>query len=71
MPPAPLRHATYAPAPLRRQSYERRFFWFEAVEMWRKFFLVAGLALLERGSAAQLLLAIFVAFAYLVAFINT
>ena len=39
--------------------------------MLRKFLLVAGLALLERGSSAQLLLAIFVAFVYLIAFVNT
>ena len=39
--------------------------------MLKKFLLVAGLAMLERGSSPQLLLAIFVAFLYLVAQINT
>ena len=39
--------------------------------MLKKFILVAGLALMERGSTAQLLLALLIAFAYLVLFINT
>lgn len=43
----------------------------QAVEQIRKFTLVAGLAMLERGSSAQLLLATLVAFAYLVLAINT
>ena len=34
--------------------------------MLKKFLLVAGLAMLERGSSAQLLLAILVSFIYLV-----
>ena len=37
------------------KSYERQYFWFEALDMIRKFALVAGLALFEQGSTVQLM----------------
>ena len=40
------------------------------MQMFRKFLLVAGLALLPQGSTAQLLLAIMVSFAHLVLLLN-
>ena len=37
------------------KSYERPWYFFEAIDMIRKFLLVAGLALFEQGSPVQLL----------------
>ena len=39
------------------KSYERPYYYFEAIDMIRKFLLVGGLALLEQGTPVQLMLA--------------
>ena len=52
------------------KSYERRFYFFEAIDMLRKFLLVAGLAVLEPGSTTQLMLAQLVCLGFLTLVLN-
>ena len=53
------------------KSYERAFYFFEAIDLVRKFLLVAGLALVKPGSVTQLMLAQLVCFSYVVLVVNT
>ena len=53
------------------KSYERPYYWFEAVDMLRKFLLVAGLAMFEQGSPVQLMLAQLVCLIFLSLVLNT
>ena len=52
------------------RSYERPYFWFEAIDMLRKVVLVAGLAILEPGSTTQLMLAQLVCLIFLALVLN-
>ena len=53
------------------RSFERKYYWFEAVDMLRKFILVAGMALAEQGTTTQLMTAQLVCFAYVVLVVHT
>ena len=46
------------------------YYWFEALDMYRKFLLVAGLALLKPGSVTQLMAAQIVCFVYVITVVN-
>ena len=61
---------TYLPPGFFFKSYERPYYWFEAIDMIRKFILVAGLAIFEPGSTTQLMLAQLVCLCFLGAVLN-
>ena len=48
--------------------YEREYYYWEVVELFRKLLLTAGLVVVENGSPVQLLLGLFIAAVYIVAF---
>ena len=48
------------------KSFEREYYWFEALDMYRKIVLVAAMSLFDQGGTLQLMIAQLLCFMYVV-----